>query len=196
MSTSARPAYHHGDLRTALLDAASEMLEAGEPFSLRAVARRAEVSQTAPYRHFADREALESALAVRGFHELRERLSLTGAPADSEDELVGFAVAYVRFALDRPALFALMFGQECDDRNDERVLAAGELRALLADSLTGLYPEADRDALATALWSMTHGLAFLHLDGKLAADSPESVAERVRDSFTALRALAPGGGER
>ncbi len=196
MSTSVRDAYHHGDLRTALLDAATEMLEAGEPFSLRAVARRAEVSQTAPYRHFADREALESALAVRGFHELRERLSLSGAPASSEDELIGFAVTYIRFALDRTALFTLMFGRECDDRNDERVLAAGELRALLADSLVALYPGSDREALAIALWSMTHGLAFLHLDGKLAGDSPEAVAERVRASFAALRALAPGGGHR
>lgn len=190
MSTSVRPAYHHGDLRTALLDAATEMLEAGEPFSLRAVARRAEVSQTAPYRHFADRDALESALAVRGFRELRERLSLDGAAATSEEELVGFAVSYIGFALDRPALFTLMFGRECDDRDDERVLAAGELRSLLADSLAGLYPAADREALATALWSMTHGLAFLHLDGKLAVDSTAELTERVQRSFAALRSLA------
>ncbi|WP_449283200.1 TetR/AcrR family transcriptional regulator [Leucobacter sp.] len=188
MSTSAREAYHHGDLRSALLDAATEMLEAGESFSLRAVARRAEVSQTAPYRHFADREALESALAVRGFRDLKSELSLDGAPAASEEQLVEFAVAYVAFALRRPALFKLMFGQECDDRNDERVLASGELHALLADSLRGIFPGADHDSLATALWALTHGLAFLHLDGKLAAVAPDAVASRVRESFSALRA--------
>ena len=184
---SSREAYHHGDLRSALLDAATEMLEAGESFSMRAVARRAEVSQTAPYRHFADRDALESALAVRGFDELRHRLSLDSSPAGSEDELLDFAVAYVRFALDRPAVFRLMFGRECDDRDDERVRAAGELRALLAGSLRERFPAADHDALATALWSLTHGLAFLHLDGKLAADDPGVVAERVWGAFTALR---------
>lgn len=187
MPTTTREAYHHGDLRSALLRAAMAMLEAGEPFSLRAVARRAEVSQTAPYRHFADREALESALAVQGFRDLRLRLSLDGSPAASEDGLVEFAAAYVLFALERPALFTLMFGRECDDGNDERVLAAAELRELLAGSLRGLFPDADHDALATALWSVTHGLAFLHLDGKLPSGSTREVAERVRDSIAALR---------
>lgn len=187
MSTSARETYHHGDLRSALLDAAMEMLEAGKPFSLRAVARRAEVSQTAPYRHFADREALESALAVRGFVELRRRLSPDGVPAASEDELVEFAVAYVSFALERPALFTLMFGRECDDQNDERVLAAAELRALLTDSLRRVLPVADHESLATALWALTHGLAFLHLDGKLASDSAEEITAQIRGSFAALR---------
>ncbi len=192
MSTSAREAYHHGDLRSALLDAATEMLEAGEPFSLRAVARRAEVSQTAPYRHFADREALESALAVRGFRDLKNGLSIDGTPATSEEQLVEFAVGYVSFALDHPALFKLMFGQECDDRNDDRVLASGELHALLADSLREVFPGADYDALATALWALTHGLAFLHLDGKLATDTPDAVSSRVRDSLSALRTAFGG----
>ena len=192
MPASARDAYHHGDLRTALLEAASEMLEAGENFSLRAVARRAGVSQTAPYRHFADREALESALAVRGFDDLRQRLSLDGRPARSEEELIEFAVAYVRFALDRPAVFKLMFGQECDDSNDDRVRAAAELRALLADSLRDVFPGADHDSLAVALWALTHGLAFLHLDGKLAASDPSAVASRVRDSVGALRSAYGG----
>jgi len=166
-----------------------QMLEEGEQFSLRAVARRAEVSQTAPYRHFADREALESALAVEGFRDLRRRLSLAGTGTDSEAELVEFAVSYVAFALERPALFRLMFGQECDDRNDERVLAAAELRSVLADALQGLFPRAHPEPMATAMWALTHGLAFLHLDGKLDAGSPQEVAKRVRASFMALRAL-------
>lgn len=190
VSTSGRESYHHGDLRAALLAAAMRMLENGETFSMRAVARQANVSQTAPYRHFADREALESALAVQGFDDLRQRLSPDGGPAASEKELVEFAVGYVAFALEHPALFGLMFGQECDDRNDERVRAAGELHALLEESLRTIFPRSDHEALATALWSMTHGLAFLHLDGKLCADTPEDVADRVRASFAALTAAA------
>ncbi len=150
VSTSVRSNYHHGDLRSALLDAAMEMVEAGEQFSLRAVARRADVSQTAPYRHFADREALESALAVRGFQELGSQLSLDGRPATSEEALVEFGVVYVNFALTHPGLFKLMFGQECDRENDERVLASTHLHALLADSLRGIFPHADHDNLATA----------------------------------------------
>lgn len=181
-----RSGYHHGDLRASLLSTAMEMLEAGESFSLRAVAREAGVSPTAPYRHFADREALESALAVQGFDDLRRRLSADGARAASVEELVGFAVTYVAFALERPALFTLMFGRECDDSDDERVRAAGELHALLADSLGDVFPDRDPGPLATALWSLTHGLAFLHLDGKLSAASADEVATRVRASFAAL----------
>lgn len=193
MSTSVRSNYHHGDLRSALLDAAMEMVEAGEQFSLRAVARRADVSQTAPYRHFADREALESALAIRGFQELGSQLSLDGRPATSEEALVEFGVVYVNFSLTHPGLFKLMFGQECDRENDERVLASTHLHALLADSLREIFPHADHDNLATALWALVHGLAFLHLDGKLPSHSDDDVVARVRASFAALRTSFAGG---
>lgn len=186
---TARDTYHHGDLRTALIDAALEMLEAGESFSLRAVARRAGVSQTAPYRHFADREALESALAVRGFEDLNHELSPSGELPASEAELIEFAIAYVHFALRRPALFRLMFGQECDDRNDARVLASGELQQLLRSSLEKIYPDADGEVLPQAVWALAHGLAFLHLDGKLSAGSDDEVAARVRAAFLGIRAL-------
>src|SRR5437667_272496 len=52
--------YHHGDLRAALLDAASRVLEKEGPdaISLRDLARRADVSHNAPYPHFPDRRAL------------------------------------------------------------------------------------------------------------------------------------------
>lgn len=189
VSTSAKSGYHHGDLRAALLAAAAQLLEAGENFSMRAVARRAGVSPTAPYRHFADRAALDAAVAVEGFRELRTALLADrGLPA-SRSELVEFAVAYVAFALERPAVFRLMFGNECDDTDDERVAAAAALHALLAEALVVVFPDADAPELATALWSLAHGLACLHLDGKLAATSPEAVATRVRAAFAAILAI-------
>lgn len=193
MSTSpgatARDTYHHGDLRAALLTSAMELLEADEPFSLRAVARAAGVSPTAPYRHFADREALESALAVDGFVALTHALAAQGEPRSVED-LGGLAVTYVEFALDHPAVFKLMFGQECDDSNDERVVAAGALRELLRDSLAGVFVAVDDD-LAVGAWGLVHGLAFLHLDGKLPATPRLEVGRRVRASLTAVVAATP-----
>lgn len=68
--------YHHGDLRAACLRAARELLEedGSAALSLRAVARRAGVSATAPYRHYADRDALVSAVAAQGYRELAEQL--------------------------------------------------------------------------------------------------------------------------
>lgn len=189
MSTSVtRDSYHHGDLRATLLSTAMQMLEAGEPFSLRALARRAQVSATAPYRHFADREALESALAAEGMRDLKAQLVRGGMPETPAD-LAEFGVTYVAFALRRPALFRLMFGQECDDKNDQRIKAAADLRELLAAVMADVFPGADADALATAGWGLAHGLAFLHLDGKLPPTPAKAVAARVRAAFGALLEL-------
>lgn len=185
MSTSTRGGYHHGDLRAALLTTAMQMLENGETFSLRAVARNAGVSATAPYRHFPDRDALESALAVQGFRDLEHDLTVGRDLPTSTADLAEFGVTYVDFAMRRPALFRLMFGNPCDG-SDERVQAADALHDLLAQALANVAPESDTTGLACAGWSLAHGLAFLHLDGKLPADSPEDVAERVRSAFLAI----------
>lgn len=183
---STKSGYHHGDLRSTLVLAALEMLEAGEPFSLRALARRAGVSTAAPYRHFSDREALESALAVQGLRELMSELT-TGQQAPTSAAEVGeLAVGYVRFALRRPALFRLMFGQACDDQDDERVRAAGALHDYLEFVMARAFPQSDPVALATAGWSLAHGLAFLHLDGKLPSTDRVAVDERVRSTFAAV----------
>jgi len=189
VSTSESGGYHHGDLRAALLTTAMQMLENGEAFSLRAVARNAGVSPTAPYRHFADRDALESALAAEGFRDLLAELSDGRDHPSSPAELAELGVAYVAFALRRPALFRLMFGKACDDADDERVKAADALHELLAAALADIRPGADSPMLATAGWSLAHGLACLHLDGKLTADSPEEVAGRVRGAFRAITSL-------
>lgn len=188
MSASAKSGYHHGDLRAALMEAAVQMLERGETFSMRAVARHAGVSPTAPYRHFADRDALESAVAVEGFRDLKATLTESRDLPSSASDLAEFAVAYVDFALRRPAVFRLMFGNECDDTNDQRVQAAGALHELLAGAVGNVFPDADAPTLAMALWSLAHGLAFLHLDGKFAATPAEDVASRVRSSFDAVLA--------
>ena len=184
--TSARSGYHHGDLRAALVEAALEMLEAGEPFSLRSLARRAGVSTAAPYRHFADRGALEAAVAVQGLRELMDELTGHGATPRSAAEVADLAVGYVRFALRRPALFRLMFGQPCDDQDDERVRAAGALHEYLAEVMADVFPGSDPVALSTAGWSLAHGLAFLHLDGKLPNTAAAVIDERVRGAVTAV----------
>ncbi|WP_460681977.1 TetR/AcrR family transcriptional regulator [Nesterenkonia populi] len=185
-ATSTKSSYHHGDLRETLVLTALEMLEAGEPFSLRALARRAGVSTAAPYRHFADRDALEAAVAVQGLRELMSELT-TGGPAPSSSAEVGeLAVGYVRFALRRPALFRLMFGQACDDQDDDRVRAAGALHGYLDAVMAEVFPDSDPVALATAGWSLVHGLAFLHLDGKLPNTDQTAIDERVRSTFAAL----------
>ncbi|NNM48112.1 TetR/AcrR family transcriptional regulator [Knoellia koreensis] len=185
-ATATRSTYHHGDLRAALVAAANEMLEQGEPLSLRALARRAGVSPTALYRHFADKEALESALAVRGLRDLFTDLTAGKAAPSTPKDVTELGVRYVRFALRRPELFKLMFGRECDDQDDERVRAAAALHDYLAAVMADVFPGSPADDLATAGWGLAHGLAFLHLDGKLPKDKPRAVDRRVRAAYAAI----------
>lgn len=188
MSAGTRKSYHHGDLRAALLTAAMGVLERGEPFSIRAVAREAGVSATAPYRHFPERDALESALAAQGLRDLKADLTRDrGLPATAED-LAELGAAYVEFALRRPALFRLMFGNECDHESDERVRAAADVHELLAAAITGVFPDSDPIDLALGGWGLVHGLACLYLDRKLAAPSIGQVVTQVRSSFLSVLA--------
>ncbi|MFF8680888.1 TetR/AcrR family transcriptional regulator [Streptomyces sp. NPDC015237] len=185
--------YHHGDLRAACLRAARELLEAdgSAGLSLRAVARRAGVSATAPYRHFADRDALVSAVAAEGYRELAGYLAEAHPAPSTPDELAAVAVAYVRFALDHPALFRVMFAEPCDPTSEERVAATAAISEYVRGIVRATFPEVDADALPTTVWALVHGLAFLHLDGKLDASTPEVVATQVRAAVHALFAASP-----
>jgi AcrR family transcriptional regulator len=190
--SSSKATYHHGDLRAALVRAAMGLLEeSGEAaLSLRAVARRAGVSPAAPYRHYADREALVSAVAAVGYRELAERLTAAHPSPSSPDQLASVAIAYVQFALERPALFRIMFTEPCDRYDDERVAAAAAVSQYLRAIVERTFPQADAEALATAIWALVHGLAFLLLDGKLDAPDSTAVAERVSGAIHALLTAA------
>src|SRR6266700_5995996 len=88
--------YHHGDLRNALIQAGLEMLsESGAAaLDLRKVARKAGVSHAAPYRHFADKQALIAAINEEGFHRLAERIQATlhDVPDEPFEQLLGVAL--------------------------------------------------------------------------------------------------------
>lgn len=175
MSTSEKP-YHHGDLRAALLDAADALLDQGGDgaVSLREAARMAGVSATAAYRHFADKEALLAALALRGFEAFGAAMQAAVAAGDVPPH-VARGRAYLRFALARPGRFRLMFGP--------LLARAGEHPALLAASQAAfgaLQANAgDRDA-AIRSWGMVHGLAHLMLDRAIpGAEAPEVLINRL-----------------
>jgi AcrR family transcriptional regulator len=150
--------YHHGNLREALIGAALELLaERGKKaLSLREVARRAGVSHAAPYRHFADRAELLSAIAEHGFAELERELSLAGS------SLAAVASAYVGFALAQPARFRLMFEPEQAGSVASRSALAPLRRAL------GCHPPS-RSAELVA-WATMHGIAVLGSERWLEAE--------------------------
>jgi len=188
--------YHHGDLRAACLRAARELLEedGSAALSMRAVARRAGVSPTAPYRHYADREALVSAVAAEGYRELTESLAAADPAPSTPDGLAAVAVAYVRFALEHPALFRAMFAEPCDPSSEERVAATAAISAYVRDIVRAAFPGVDPEALSTTVWALVHGLAFLHLDGKLDASTPDVVTAQVTAAVRALFTVSPALG--
>ncbi|MFF4006695.1 TetR/AcrR family transcriptional regulator [Streptomyces sp. NPDC001717] len=180
---------------TRLIRAARELLEedGSAGLSLRAVARSAGVSATAPYRHFADRDALVSAVAAEGYRELTEHLTAAHPSPSTPDELTAVAVAYVRFALDHPALFRAMFAEPCDPTSEERVAATAAINTYVQGIVRSAFPGRDAAALSITVWALVHGLAFLYLDGKLDASAPDVVARQigaaVRVLFTAPPAM-------
>ena len=104
MTETEKSTYHHGDLRQSLLDATLALLAEGAEPSLRAVARRAGVSPMAPYRHYPDKEALLTAVALRGIDALHQVVSAADATAPAGREVLAQALAYVRFAAEHPVL--------------------------------------------------------------------------------------------
>jgi AcrR family transcriptional regulator len=173
-----RTAYHHGALRRALIDASLALIddEGIGALSLRAAARKAGVSHNAPYHHFKDRGSLLAAIAEEGFAELaREMAAARAAAPDARTRLEACALAYVRFALESPAWFKVMFRPELGAPSEEAAVARSSSPAL--DTLTGAIVEAQAAGLAPAgdpmplvltCWSAVHGLASLWLDGPLA----------------------------
>src|SRR3984957_3402615 len=155
-------AYHHGDLRNGLLEAARSILEEESlaALTLRAVARKAGVSHAAPYRHFPNHEALLVELSIEGFDELRESLSEAAKAQGSEsDKIANIGAAYMRFVAQRPALARLMFGGQLPNRDQFPALAHK------ADSIGQDIGESMHDsALGLAVWAAVHGLAMLVLE--------------------------------
>ncbi len=174
-----RRRYHHGDLRQALLDAALGLIaeHGAKSLTLRAVARAAGVSQTAPYRHFKDRSALVGGVAIEAFARLGaaiERAVRTGPPGLPALER-GLA-AYLRFAHLHSAEYRVMFGAELAGRHDRpEVRAAAEgVFSILRDGIARLQARdllagGDPVLMAIAAWATVHGLAMLTLDGRTAA---------------------------
>lgn len=171
-TANAAKAYHHGDLRKALLEAAeAELTENGlEGFSLRACARRAGVSHAAPAHHFGNAEGLMAEIAVDAFSRLSDvmRAEMALAEKGTRDYMVAMARGYLRFALRNVGLFQLMFRLQEANHKDERVREAGAVAfALAAEAVAAFHnvPDLSVDPevapKVVGLWGMAHGLADL-----------------------------------
>jgi AcrR family transcriptional regulator len=178
-----RDTYHHGDLRAVILSAAARLVaeKGADAVSLRHLARDAGVSHAAPAHHFTDRRGLFTALSAEGFELLAKALT------NARPNFIDAALAYVRFAIEHPGHYAVMFDRSLVDPDDPELLAAQ--RAAGAELSYGVStledPQAASDPMGAqmAAWSLVHGFAMLWLNdavpAEIAETDPTVTVERI-----------------
>jgi len=191
-----RGRYHHGDLRDALVETAIALLGERGPaaFSMAEASRRLGVAPSAPYRHFADRDALLAAVAVRAAGLLSERLGQVAASGSPAQRLAAAAEAYVRFADEQRALFQALAGSGLDkDRHPEIAHAARPIGALFLGAAAELAggDQAAAARLVSAVVATAHGHATLMLDGTFGSGR-EAAEAAARQAAAAALALIAG----
>ena len=193
--------YHHGALREALVDAAAQVAaEKGvSALSLREAARRAGVSQAAPYHYFDDKSALLAAVAEAGFRAFDEaQAEAIAHVTDPLSRLQELGASYVRFALDKPHYFKVMFRPHLVEHHKYASLHEVSRRAFerlvdctRAARLVHGHDDVDSMAAATLMWSVPHGLAMLFLDGPISDGLTPRALEALARAATLPLAAAP-----
>lgn len=198
--------YHHGALREALIRSAREILESEgyEALTLRATARRAGVSQAAPYNHFTDKADLLAAIAALGFKEFARAMRHEMSAAESpQARLNATGIAYVAFATSNPGLFKLMFGSSVHQASGDADLDAARTAAyeVLRGAVHSVQQSDRRDAAPDELeslrsWAFVHGLATMINEGTIApgvygASSARELAATLLGTPHAEKAATP-----
>jgi AcrR family transcriptional regulator len=175
-----KSAYHHGDLKNALIQAGIDIVAAEGVYglTLRKTARRAGVSHNAPYAHFADKQSLIAAIALEGhikIHTLIEKV-IERHPDDPLKQLVNLAWAYVQFGLESPAHYKITFsGLIENEKNYPSFVEVSQhslqlLQKIVGDcQKNGVFISHDQPVglLAVNAWSLIHGLVSLVIEGQV-----------------------------
>ena len=168
--------YHHGNLAESLLDAVDELASQFglEAVTLRGCAKLVGVSPSSAFRHYADKRALITAFAARALNQLAEQMmeAAERARLEGADPFRAVGLAYIEFALDKPAFFRAMWYEEGIYSNDPVYLeATHRLQDQLHGGFADTLPDDDKAALSSQellAWSAVHGLAGLFIDGPIA----------------------------
>jgi len=197
-----RKSYHHGQLKAALIAAATQLVEekGADNFSLADACRLAGVSTAAPYRHFRDRNELLAEVVNQGFRDLAQanRAAVEAAGEGTLDGIIAMGRSYVGFAARQPGVFRMMFGQNAQVKQVEGVLETG------LDCFGGLIRQVelycaaqgrDDDAreVALRLWTFVHGAASLLIDDDYAHVAPGMDVDTLIEAATPRLILKNAG---
>ena len=196
MSPGKKP-YHHGNLAESLLDAVDDLATKFgiEAVTLRACAKIVGVSPSSAFRHYADKRALLTAFATKALHQLSELMELAQnrAVKDGSNAFTAVGLAYIEFALDKPAFFRAMWREETIYTNDEAYVAATQR---LSSHLQGGFAETIEDddphnfsPHELLAWSSVHGLAQLFVDGPV--EKGKTKYEKLIAAQEMIQALEP-----
>ena len=176
--------YHHGALAEAMVEQGLARVRAqgADHVSLRSIAQALDVSPSAAYNHFADKDDLLRAVGACGLAALDERMArvLAAHPADTADaaraRFTGLGRAYLAFAIDETHLFQLTFGPICavKEMPPEETGPFRKLLTALEDlDRWGLLKPGVRPGLHLTVWASTHGMATLLVEGAIPPDAVE-----------------------
>jgi len=192
-----KSAYHHGNLAESLLIAVDEIATKFglEAVTLRACAKLVGVSPSSAFRHYADKRSLLTAFATRALMQLATAMDEAKqiATENGDNTFMAVALAYIEFALDKPAFFRAMWREETIYCEDESYTAAANklsqhLKAGFADTITDSDPD-NFSAQELLAWSSVHGLANLFVDGPVARSN--SKAEKMAMAKEMIAASGP-----
>jgi AcrR family transcriptional regulator len=199
-SDQAKRAYHHGDLRNALIEAAARLAGDGGPqaVTVRAAARAVGVTPTAAYRHFENHEQLLQAAKEYALdrlagtmREFTDRLPDTPDPARrAMSTLSAIARGYIQFATSAPGLFRTAFKQGAPMLEGEAMVKMDASFQMLfrgLDSLVeaGHLSAGERKLAEITCWSTVHGFSMLVIDGPMHG-WPESMLGEAVDQMVAI----------
>jgi len=180
--------YHHGDLRDALIKAALREAEQGGPeaISIKALARELGVSQPAPYRHFADREALLAAVTAEAFRQFTAMMRQALAKPSRRSKLSRLAQATLDFGLRRNGIYRLMFASRtlaCAEKGSELHNAVSETFDLVLEALEAPAIGYLRERHALKIWAALHGVVMLAEQGLLTGKGAMITREQLVDDI-------------
>jgi AcrR family transcriptional regulator len=171
-SKSTKESYHHGNLYETLIQTAENLLRSKglEAFSLRACAKEAGVAHSAPGHYFKDVSEILTEIGSRAFERLSLRLRTQLSKFPDEDPIYVVSSEYIKFAIDEPKFFQLIFHSKRIDRSTIRFQQTGDLA--LRELILAIDPDLTKRKMNTEkirfAWSLIHGIAMLSIDGPMA----------------------------